>query len=286
MNNKKKSSKNLKETSNKYRLVILTDNTFEEKLSFRLSLNGIILFVFFLLFFCFLSSFLVLSYSPLKEHIPGRSSSEVQKSLIDLAVRSDSLEKRLKTRAHYLNNIMSIVKGSPLADSLVLEDVFDKKISIDELEKSSSEDSVLRTEVESIETGTIFEKKSYRSKQPLFLSPISGVITDLYNKKIGHYGIDIVAKENEPIISVLEGSVIISHWTNETGYVIGVQHKDNFISFYKHNSVLLKKVGDFVLAGEQIAIIGNSGQLSSGPHLHFELWHNGEAVNPQEYINF
>ena len=120
----------------------------------------------------------------------------------------------------------------------------------------------------------------------MFFTPLSGLISDGYNNKTKHFGIDLVAKEKSRISSVLEGTVIISHWAYETGYVIGVQHKNDYLSFYKHNSVLLKSVGDYVNAGDHIAIIGNSGELSSGPHLHFELWHKGTPVNPENYISF
>ena len=120
----------------------------------------------------------------------------------------------------------------------------------------------------------------------IFYTPISGIITDKFDSKTKHFGIDLVAKEKTRISSVLEGTVVISNWTSETGYVIGIQHKNNYFSLYKHNSVLLKSVGDFVNASDHIAIIGNSGELSSGPHLHFELWHKGTPVNPEDYISF
>lgn len=120
-----------------------------------------------------------------------------------------------------------------------------------------------------------------------FLPPINGyTVTRGYDYKKGHFGADIVAKEGEPILSIANGTVIFSSWTDETGYVIGIQHSDNITSFYKHNSVILKNVGDVVFAGDVIAIIGDSGKLTSGPHLHFEIWHKGQALNPEHYISF
>ena len=115
---------------------------------------------------------------------------------------------------------------------------------------------------------------------------LSGYISDTFNFQKKHFAVDLVAKKNSKISSVLAGTVIVSDWSSEVGYFIGIQHKDNYISFYKHNSALLKKVGDYVSAGEQIAVIGNSGEFSTGPHLHFELWHNGSPVNPLDYIKF
>ena len=144
----------------------------------------------------------------------------------------------------------------------------------------------MRKYVETEETGSLYEKKSRKIKQYVFFTPINGVISDSYDRKIKHFGIDIVAKKGSYISSVLDGVVILSTWTSETGYVLILQHKSDFISLYKHNSLLLKEVGDFVSAGEKIAIIGNSGEFSSGPHLHFELWNKGAPVNPEEYISF
>lgn len=120
----------------------------------------------------------------------------------------------------------------------------------------------------------------------LFFSPLKGMVSSKYNPVEQHFGVDITAPANEPVKAALNGTVLFSGWTSETGYVIGIQHDNNLVSMYKHNSALLKKTGTLVQAGEVIAIVGNSGELSSGPHLHFELWHNGNPVNPQEYMVF
>jgi len=119
-----------------------------------------------------------------------------------------------------------------------------------------------------------------------FFKPLNGIITAKFAPLEKHYGIDIVAPHNDAVKSVLDGTVIMAAWTLETGYVIVIQHAGNLISVYKHNAVLLKQEGDFVKAGEPIAIAGNSGEISTGPHLHFELWYNGNPVNPTNYINF
>ena len=150
----------------------------------------------------------------------------------------------------------------------------------------SSEDSAMRANVEFEEKGVIRRSLNRKSDLLVFFPPIKGILTDGFNPKTKHFGVDLVAKEKTRISAVLDGTVIISHWTSETGYVIGVQHKNDYVSLYKHNSVLLHSVGDFVTIGQPIAIIGNSGELSSGPHLHFELWHDGVPVNPENYILF
>ena len=146
---------------------------------------------------------------------------------------------------------------------------------------------MFRVKIETEDKSSIYKKdKPSNTTSLMFFTPLTGLISDGYNNKTKHFGIDLVAKEKSRISSVLEGTVIISHWAYETGYVIGVQHKNDYLSFYKHNSVLLKSVGDYVNTGDHIAIIGNSGELSSGPHLHFELWHKGIPVNPENYISF
>ena len=269
---------------NKYRFVIMTDSSFEEKLSVKLSRLNVIAVVSALVFFCFFSTMLLIAYTPLSEYVPGKSSIEVQKDLIELNIKSDSLEAILLNRSIYLENINKIINGEELVTPENSEEITNTQIPIS-FEKSE-EDSLFRVQVEAEDKSSIYKKENANNNHLMFFTPLSGLISDGYNNKTKHFGIDLVAKEKSRISSVLEGTVVISHWAYETGYVIGVQHKDGYLSFYKHNSVLLKSVGDYVNAGDHIAIIGNSGELSSGPHLHFELWYKGTPVNPENYISF
>ena len=269
----------------KYRFVIMTDSSFEEKLSVKLTRINVIAFVATLVFLCFFSTMLLIAYTPLSEYVPGKSSVEVQKSLIELNIKSDSLEAILVNRSIYLENINKIINGEELITPENYTEITNTQIPIS-FEKSK-EDSLFRVKVEAEDKSSIYKKdKPNNNAALMFFTPLTGLISDGYNNKTKHFGIDLVAKEKSRISSVLEGTVIISHWAYETGYVIGVQHKNDYLSFYKHNSVLLKSVGDYVNAGDHIAIIGNSGELSSGPHLHFELWHKGIPVNPENYISF
>jgi murein DD-endopeptidase MepM/ murein hydrolase activator NlpD len=269
----------------KYRFVIMTDSSFEEKLSVKLTRINVIAFVGTLVFLCFFSTMLLIAYTPLSEYVPGKSSIEVQKSLIELNIKSDSLEAILVNRSIYLENINKIINGEELVTPENYAEITNTQIPIS-FEKSK-EDSLFRVKVEAEDKSSIYKKdKPNNTTTLMFFTPLTGLISDGYNNKTKHFGIDLVAKEKSRISSVLEGTVIISHWAYETGYVIGVQHKNDYLSFYKHNSVLLKSVGDYVNAGDHIAIIGNSGELSSGPHLHFELWHKGIPVNPENYISF
>lgn len=269
----------------KYRFVIMKDSSFEEKLSVKLTRINVIAFVATLVFLCFFSTMLLIAYTPLSEYVPGKSSIEVQKSLIELNIKSDSLEAILVNRSIYLENINKIINGEELVNPENYAEKMNTQIPVS-FEKSK-EDSLFRVKVEAEDKSSIYKKdKPNNNTTLMFFTPITGLISDGYNNKTKHFGIDLVAKEKSRISSVLEGTVIISHWAYETGYVIGVQHKNDYLSFYKHNSVLLKSVGDYVNAGDHIAIIGNSGELSSGPHLHFELWHKGIPVNPENYISF
>ena len=269
----------------KYRFVIMTDSSFEEKLSVKLSRLNVLAFAGIFVFACFFSTLLLIAYTPLSEYVPGKSSAEVQKRLIALSLKSDSLEDILLNRAIYLENINNIISGNELITPVENEEASAKQEGEILFEKSE-EDSLLRVSVEAEDRSSIYVKSVSENNYLMFFTPLSGLISDEYNSKTKHFGIDLVAKEKSRISSVLDGTVIISHWTSETGYVIAIQHKNDYVSLYKHNSLLLKEVGDFVNAGDHVAIIGNSGELSSGPHLHFELWHKGTPVNPEDYISF
>jgi hypothetical protein len=269
----------------KYRFVIITDSSFEEKLSLTLSRLNIFAFAGAVVFICFFSALLLIAYTPLSEYVPGKSSSEVQKNLIELSLKSDSLEDYLLNRMVYLENINNIISGNELITPTESNNsVFEKENEI--IFEKSKADSLLRLSVEVEDKGSIYVKSVSDNNYLIFFTPLSGLISDVYNSKTKHFGVDLVAKDKSRISSVLDGTVIISHWTSETGYVIAIQHKNDYVSLYKHNSSLLKEVGDFVNAGDHIAVIGNSGELSSGPHLHFELWHKGTPVNPEDYISF
>ena len=273
----------------KYRLILMNDSSLEEQVSFRfsaldiitvLTIGCVLLFVFFLL---------LVGYTPLNEFVPGKASSSLHKELIAITLKTDSLEKKLLVNELYLKNITAIVNGEdPI--NISTENTLVLSASETELSfKKSKEDSLLRLAVEAedkISISSNDKKGNLDMESMLFFSPIKGVVTNGFDRKKNHFGTDIVAKQDEPIKCVFDGVVVISHWTSETGNVIGVQHANGMFSLYKHNSILFKRAGEYVKSGEVIAIIGNSGELSSGPHLHFELWHKGTPVNPENYISF
>ena len=273
-----------KKVLHKYRFVIMTDDSFEEILSVKLSRINVLAFGGFLVLFCFLSTVFLLAYTPLTEFVPGRATTEVQQELIFLTIKADSLAESLKTQEVYFQNIHNIINGNQLVTPEIIKDIktYDSGLAFER----SMEDSLLRVSVEEKDKGSILINNTGRNEVLMFFAPVKGMITDKFNAKKKHFGIDLVAKEKTRISSTLEGVVVISNWNSETGYVVGVQHKNGYLSLYKHNSVLLKSAGDFVNTGDHIAVIGNSGELSSGPHLHFELWCEGVPVNPENYISF
>jgi len=281
---KKVRKKVRKKASYKYRFAIINDDSLKEKLSVKLSRLNIFAFLGGGVFISFFCTLFVITTTPLSEFVPGKAKKEVQKELIALSIKSDSLTQALNTQEVYLENLRNIIFGKKLTSPKTLEKPknFENDISF----KKSVEDSLLRVVVEQEDVGSIRLNNQTKSEVLMFFSPINGIIVDSFNIQKKHFGIDLVAKEKTRISSVLEGTVIVSHWTAETGHVIGIQHKNGYFSLYKHNSVLLKSVADFVRAGEHIAIIGNSGELSTGPHLHFELWYKGVPVDPKNYILF
>ena len=274
-------------------MVIFNDETFEERFIFRLTrLNVLSVFISLGIIFTSLT-FILIIYTPIKEYIPGYPSDYQRESLIKLSVLADSLQDELASKEIFFENIKNIVEGKDFTEEP--EPQTTEKKSYDSIKlKSSIEDSLLRLEFESqnlhnlyiSETTEKTEKDLVSIRNLSFYPPVEGIVTSKFDLSENHFGIDIVSKHNSAIKAILDGTVIFSGWTLETGYIIALQHEQNIISFYKHNSVLLKKQGEIVSAGEPIAITGESGEISTGPHLHFELWHNGTPVNPADYIIF
>lgn len=269
----------------KYKLVILNSESFEERFSLILSRLNVFLIIGAITAFLIIGTGLLIAFSPLKGYLPGYTSVSMKRQVIKLNHLSDSLSYELALKEKYLNNIRNIINGESVGEEIIVDDVEEPSFSDVSFIKNT-EDSLLRVQVEEEERYNLFKRDEDNSTLPLFFKPIRGVVIDSIDHQKAHYGIDIVAKENEVVKATLDGTVIISSWTSETGNVIAIQHSSDFISVYKHNSVLLKKEGVSVKAGEAIAIIGNSGKWSSGPHLHFELWQKGTCIDPQLYINF
>ncbi|MGY8988682.1 MAG: M23 family metallopeptidase [Flavobacteriales bacterium] len=271
-----------KKLKNKYLLVLLNNETFEERIALKITPLLVLSVMLVIGFLMVISVFFLFSYTPLKEYIPGKTTQETQKDLITMSLKVDSLVVLLERRDLYVENLKIILNGDvPVSEKEIKNsDIIEENIDLEKSEK----DSLFRIKIERETNGDYISISSNNTIH--FLPPLVGNFTEKYNKEKRHFGVDLVSTEGSIINSIADGVVVTNNWTKETGFVIGVQHSDGFLSFYKHNSKNLKDVGDFVKIGEGISVIGNSGELSSGPHLHFELWKNGESINPENYILF
>ncbi|MFT4594668.1 MAG: murein DD-endopeptidase MepM/ murein hydrolase activator NlpD [Bacteroidia bacterium] len=289
---KKKEKGNLRNRLRvKYRLVIMNEETFKERASLLLTpLNVIIVGGSVAIFLIVFVTYLI-AFTPLREYIPGYADTNLRNQVYANTLRADSLERELAMKDLYLENINMLIAGET-PEQQTQEPDTTKDYSAIEF-NNSKQDSLMREMVEEEERYNIQNlqlgvKTAVESniQNLFFFAPIKGDVTSGFDNKTKHYAVDVVTKENEPIKATLDGTVILSTWTYDAGHVIAIQHSSNLTSFYKHCSVLLKKPGASIKAGEVIAVVGNSGELTTGPHLHFELWFNGRPVNPQDYIVF
>jgi murein DD-endopeptidase MepM/ murein hydrolase activator NlpD len=269
---------------NKFRFVILNDDTFEELLTLKLSPLNIFVFSVLTITVTIALTTTLIAFTPLKELIPGYASSQLRRDAIELALTTDSLELALEQNEKYLEGIQRILQGETI-DTVLQELSQDtaQEVETVQLSSPSAQDSAFREWVEE-ENAFTLNSRIPNLDIPQLISPLEGIVTSSYDKTTGHFAVDIAAANNTPIKSCYEGTVVFADWTSETGHIIIIQHENNLLSAYKHNSALLKEVGEFVRSGEAIAIIGNSGENSTGPHLHFELWFEGAAINPEDFI--
>ena len=271
----------------KYRLVILNENTFEEKISFKLSRLNV--FVTGTLFIIVLIGFttLLIAFTPLREYIPGYSSTKLKRQATELTYKTDSLVTVLNYTNRYLNNVRMVLRGDIENNEVNRDSLFEQyKLDPSKVDLSPiRQDLLLREEVELEDKYNLFER-NVENIGTLLFSPLSGTLSQTFDPKAKHYAVDVVAPKETPVKSIADGTVLFSEWTSETGYVIIVEHQDGLTSVYKHNGSLSKSQGDRVRAGEVIASIGNTGELTTGPHLHFELWRKGKPVDPLNYIDF
>jgi len=278
----------------KYRLVILNDETYEERFSFRLSRLNVFVSVGVVTILLIFLTIFIIAFTPLREYIPGYTDVTLSRRVDRLLQRTDSLENVLQHKTDYVQNIKRIIEGKVVSEDTINLPENPEPVDYENVNYSRSvEDSLLRDEYYNETSFDLYYNESEELSHItaprsgyLFFNPLKGIVTSEFDLSQQHYGIDIVSKKNEAVKATLDGTVIFAGWTVETGYTISVQHPGNFISVYKHNSVLLKSQGNFVKAGEPIAIVGESGELTTGAHLHFELWYNGTPVNPREYIAF
>jgi murein DD-endopeptidase MepM/ murein hydrolase activator NlpD len=271
---------------NKFRFVILNDDTFEELLTLKLSPLNIFVFSVVTIVSTIALTTTVIAFTPLKELIPGYASSKLRREAIELALTTDSLTAAIDRNERYIQGVQRILQGEVI-DTVLQELETDTSSNNAEIALSdpSAQDSAFREWVEE-ENAFTLNQGGAELGIPQLISPLEGIITSEFDKATNHFAVDIAAASNTPVKTCYEGTVIFADWTSETGNIIIVQHENNLLSAYKHNSALLKEVGEFVRSGEAIAIIGNSGENSTGPHLHFELWFEGAPIDPQNFIKF
>lgn len=283
----KKKKKFTKKLLHKYRLVILNEDTFEERFAIKLTrLNVFILTSLSAISLVFFT-ILLIAFTPLREYIPGYSSAKLKKQATILNYKTDSLVNELELNKRYYASIRKVLTGDVATLDFNRDSILQAaKNDVDILQVTTNkEDSLLREKVNKEDKYNLFESSGDKSNYVLF-PPVNGTISEGYNIKEKHFAIDVVVATNTPVKATADGTVIFSEWTLETGYVIIIEHNQELISVYKHNSAITKSQGDLVKAGEVIAMSGNTGELSTGPHLHFELWSKGYPVNPTNFIDF
>lgn len=280
--------------SDRFRLSVFNDTTFEELWRIRLSKANALMAAALLLVATLAANTSVIAFTSLREFIPGYPDVEMRRNILMNAIMLDSLEHELEIRDKYFRDLNDVISGRQPIESVTLRDSTRDYSNI--VFNRSAEDSLFRARVEQEEKYSLQASSSSSGTSSgevsnlaniHFFPPVKGIISSNYDPRTRHYAIDIVTQPKAVVSSTLEGTVIMTGWTMETGFVIMIQHANNLVSVYKHNARLLKEMGDRVWAGEAISIVGDSGELyTSGPHLHFELWFNGEPLDPAQYVFF
>ncbi|MEY8849468.1 M23 family metallopeptidase [Psychroserpens sp. XS_ASV72] len=287
MATKTKKRKIARKLLHKYRLVVLNEDTFEERFAIKLTRLNVFIIGSLCTILLITGTIFLIAFTSLREFIPGYSSTALKKKATELHYKTDSLQRVLDLNEQYYASIKRVLTGD-VSDVEFNRDSIVDASSLDPSELNlspSKEDSLLRDVVDKEDKYNVFESNLSNTNFVLF-PPVNGTISEPFDLKVKHYAVDIVVPKDTPVKSTADGTVIFSEWTAQTGYVIIVEHSGELISVYKHNATLTKQQGDLVKAGEVIAMAGNTGELSTGPHLHFELWNRGYPVNPTNFIEF
>lgn len=284
----------LKKLNRKYDFSMSHDETGNTMLKFRLNLLNLVLVIFGVALLLIVITSIIIAFTPLREYIPGYTDTNLNREVYLLNLRADSLSREMHKKDVYFDNLKKIVEGYDFAAdsalaSLSIYEPLPAGVTDTITLRKSVQDSLLRAEYEAQDQYNLFGADLMSTTKPgtlvkNFFVPLNGSVTNAFNADEAHYGIDIVSAGDQIINATLDGTVVFSTWSINNGYCIGIQHEDSYFSVYKHNATLLKKEGDYVRAGEAIAILGESGDDATFEHLHFELWHNGIAINPVEYM--
>ena len=284
----------LKKLNHKYDFLMSHDESGRPMLNFRLNLLNLILVIIGLALLLIIITTFIIAFTPLREYIPGYTDTNLNREVYLLNLRADSLSREMHKKDIYFENLQKIVEGYDFAADSALASIniyepLPKGVTDTITLKKSVQDSLLRAEYEAQNQYNLFGDDYLPPTKPStlvknFYVPLTGTVISTFNADMGHYGVDIASEGDQIINATLDGTVVFATWSINNGYCIGIQHEDSYFSVYKHNATLLKKEGEYVKAGEAIAILGESGETSQAEHLHFELWRNGIALNPAEYM--
>jgi murein DD-endopeptidase MepM/ murein hydrolase activator NlpD len=287
-NKKKKWSLKRLNFKDKYRLSIYDDTTYEQVFHFRLKGREVLVVLVISIFLLVGLNTFFIAFTPIREFIPGYPDKETRRIMQNNVLKIDSLENEFAEWTHYWNNSIRVLSGN---STQIVQNPPDSNVGAKPfVDIRSKQDSMFRDRIEKEEKFDFKDNFSFKKNKNIsemhLMAPLKGKITSKFDAGENHLGIDIVSSPDDVVVATLDGTVIVSEWMLETGNTILIQHNDNIISVYKHNAKLLKKQGSKVKAGDAIAIMGNSGELTYGPHLHFELWSGGVPIDPEQYIVF
>ncbi len=271
----------------KYKLSVINETSYQEVFKFRLSQLHILMALSVMTISLITFTIILIAFTDLRELIPGYPDGNMRKMIVENANQVDSLGEELMIRDRFLASLQLVLKGGDTT-RVIGRQKDSLKSDYDQIRfKISKQEIAFREEIEEKERFNLGVGMKEQNKEYYhFFPPVEGIVTQSYDEQKRHYGTDIVAKASSKVAAVLDGVIVFTDWTMKTGYVIQVQHSNNLLSVYKHNSVLLKKQGDYVRGGEVIGVVGNTGEETSGPHLHFELWRAGNPLNPEDFIKF
>jgi murein DD-endopeptidase MepM/ murein hydrolase activator NlpD len=268
-----------------YRLSIYDNNNLTEVYTSTVSRLSIWVILLFISLISVSITLILLFYTPMKRSIPGYPSRHMSEMIQYNSIMVDSLQAEINKRDNYLQKIKSVISGEIIEDTVSNTEGKNTEAGIRPMKNDSIFDELISTDNQK-PSNQKYESDAESLTKIKFFPPAKGIVTNKFNASPGHFGTDIVGSKNSRISATLDGTVIFAEWTISTGYVVEIQHKNNLVSIYKHNSDVLVKQGDRVDAGKVIAIMGNEGELSTGPHLHFEIWCNGKPIDAEKYIHF
>ena len=283
---KKKKHTLIDKLSERFHILLVNEKTLEKRKLFSsssINLAASSLFAFLLLLS---TSFILIYITPLKEYFRGYTSIELRENAVENSMKLDSLESLYISQSKYIKSLKDLLSGNISFEDLDQNTENTESNSLElEIVKTNLDDSLLRALVDEEDKYNAFDLEGERFTTVLF-PPVKGGLSSGFDYESKHYGVDIAMPENSPVHSISEGIVVFAEWTSETGFVIILEHLNGLTSIYKHNSSIIKTQGDRIETGEIIAFTGNTGSLTTGPHLHFELWFRGEPVDPESYIEF